>query len=80
MNETRVDSTTLLTLAYDDGRGVLQLEFHTRAVYHYYGVPAAVYEALLGAPSKGSFFNRIIRGRFPYILCASARTCVAGKG
>ena len=35
--------------------------------------PAAVYEALLGASSKGSYFNRVIRGRFPYALCASAQ-------
>ena len=74
MNEMGVESTTLRAVAYDDGRGVLQLEFCTRAVYHYYGVPAAVYEALLGAPSKGGYFNRVIRGRFPYALCASAQT------
>ena len=80
MNETRVESTILLTLAYDDGRGILQLEFRMRAIYHYYGVPAAVHEALLGAPSKGSYFNRVIRGRFAYALCASAQTGLAGKG
>jgi len=44
---------------------VLRLEFRSRAIYDYYGVPAAVDEALLGAPSKGSYFNRVIRGRFP---------------
>ena len=80
MNETRVESTTLRTLAYDDGRGVLQLEFRTRAIYRYYGVPAAVYKALLGAPSKGSYFNRVIRGRFPYALCASGQTGLVGEG
>jgi KTSC domain len=80
MNETKVESTTLLALAYDDAREVLQLEFRSRAIYHYYGVPAAVHEALLAAPSKGSYFNRIIRGRFPYALCTSAQTGSAGKG
>jgi len=80
MNETKVESTTLLALAYDGAREVLQLEFRSRAIYHYYGVPAAVHEALLAAPSKGSYFNRIIRGRFPYALCTSAQTGSAGKG
>ena len=80
MNEMRVESTTLRAVGYGDGRGVLQLEFRTRAIYHYYGVPAAVYEALLGASSKGSYFNRVIRGRFPYAWCASAQTGLAGKG
>ena len=80
MNEMRVESATLRAVAYDDGRGVLQLEFCTRAIYHYYGVPAAVYEALLGAPSKGSYFNRVIRGRFAYALSASAQSGLAWKG
>jgi hypothetical protein len=79
MNETRVESTTLRSLAYDGGRGVLQLEFRTRAIYLYYGVPAAVYESLLSAPSKGSYFNRAIRGRFPYALWISAQTGLAGE-
>jgi hypothetical protein len=79
MDETRVESTTLLALAYDDAREILQLEFRSRAIYQYYGVPSAVHEALLAAPSKGSYFNRIIRGRFPYALCASAHTGSAGK-
>jgi hypothetical protein len=80
MNETRVESTTLRAVAYDDGREILQLEFRSRAIYHYYGVPAAVHEALQGAPSKGSYFNRVIRGRFRYALCAGAQTGLAGKG
>ena len=80
MDETRVESTTLLGLAYDEASEILQLEFRSRAIYHYYGVPAAVHEALLAAASKGNCFNRIIRGRFPYALCASAHTGSAGKG
>jgi len=79
MDEMRVESTALRALAYDDDRGILQLEFRTGAIYHYYGVPVAVYEALRGAPSKGSYFNRVIRGRFPDALCASAQPGLGGK-
>ena len=68
---TAVASTTLATVAYDDVRNLLQLEFRSRAVYHYFGVPAAVYEALLGAPSKGSYFNQAIRGRYCYVRIPS---------
>jgi len=68
MNVTAVESTTLATVAYDDARELLQLEFRSRAIYQYFGVPAAVHAALLHAPSKGSYFNRVIRGRFPYSL------------
>ena len=66
MNVTAVESTTLATVAYDDTRELLQLEFRSRAIYQYFGVPAAVHAGLLCAASKGSYFNRVIRGRFPY--------------
>ena len=61
-----VESTTLATVGYDENLKLLQLEFCSRAVYLYFGVPAAVHQALLGAPSKGRLFNETIRGRYPY--------------
>lgn len=67
MHITVVVSTTLSTVAYDGIRNVLQLEFRSRAVYRYFGVPGAVHEALLDAPSKGSYFNQAIRGRYAYV-------------
>ena len=66
MRVATVESTTLATVGYDEAQELLQLEFCSRAVYLYYGVPAAVYEALLGAPSKGRYFNGTIRGGYPY--------------
>jgi len=66
MGVATVESTTLATVVYDEAREILQLEFCSRAVYLYSGVPGAVYHALLGAPSKGRYFNQNIRGRFPY--------------
>ena len=65
---TAVESTTLVTVSYDDARELLQLEFCSRAVYQYFGVPAAVHQSLLGASSKGRYFNEAIRGYFPYRL------------
>jgi hypothetical protein len=35
-------------------------------VYRYFDVPVDVHENLLRASSKGSYFNRFIRGRFAY--------------
>lgn len=67
-----VESSTIASVGYDLTRRVLQLEFCNRALYHYFGVPAAVLEALLGSPSKGSYFNRAIRGRFPYVRVVPA--------
>ena len=57
-----VESSTIASVGYDLTQRLLQLEFCSRAICHYVGV----HEALLEAPSKGSYFNRAIRGRFPY--------------
>ena len=68
MRVTAVESTTLVTVSYDDAQGLLQLEFCSRAVYQYFSVPAGVHQSLLDASSKGRYFNQAIRGRFPYRL------------
>jgi KTSC domain-containing protein len=77
MRVATVESTTLATVAYDEARELLQLEFCSRAVYLYFGVPASVHQALLGAPSKGGYFNQTIRGQFPYRLVRSLDTAKA---
>jgi hypothetical protein len=66
MTPTVVESTTLATVAYDVDRELLQIEFRDRTSYQYFNVPADVHESLLRAPSKGIYFNRVIRGQFPY--------------
>jgi hypothetical protein len=63
---TVVESTALATIAYDAARQVLRLEFCSRVVYCYFGVPPAVHQSLIEAQSKGAFFNRRIRSHFPY--------------
>jgi hypothetical protein len=68
MRVTTVESTVLVTVGYDEARELLQVEFCGRAIYQYFGVPAAVYQRLLGAPSKGSYFNQAVRGQFPFCL------------
>jgi hypothetical protein len=68
MRVTAVESTVLATVGYDEGPELLQLEFCGRAIYRYFGVPAAVHQTLLDAPSKGIYFNQAIRGRYPFCL------------
>ncbi len=70
MDVAAVESTTLAMVGYDKSNGLLQLGFRSGAVYEYGGVPEAVHEALMEAPSKGGYFNRFIRGRFPYWLAS----------
>ena len=60
-------STTLVAATYDACQRHLQLEFRGGAVYRYFQVPATLYQGLLRADSHGRYFNRWIRGRFPYL-------------
>jgi len=76
VNITPVESTTLATVAYDEARELLRLEFRSQAIYHYLGVPPIMHHALLNASSKGRYFNLAIRGRFPYKRVAN---CDADK-
>lgn len=66
MKPIAVESNSLATAAYDAERELLRIEFRDRAVYQYFGVPADVHAGLLQAPSKGSYFNCAIRGRYAY--------------
>jgi len=66
MQHVLVDSTTLASAGHDARSAVLELQFRSGAVYQYFAVPPAVYQNLLWAPSKGAYFNRNIRGRYPY--------------
>ena len=72
MRITAVESTTLVTVSYDDAGELLRLEFCSRAVYEYSKVPAAVHQSLLDASSKGGYFNQAIRGHFPYRLLSDS--------
>lgn len=83
MNLTRVESSTLATVGYDDDGELLQLEFcSSRAVYRYFAVPPAVHAALLAATSKGSYFNQAIRGRYHFVRIAGrqAVACERRRG
>jgi hypothetical protein len=66
MERSRLQSSTLAFASYHRRRRQLELEFRSGKRYLYFRVPAQIYEELLQAPSKGVFFNRNIRNRFPF--------------
>ena len=66
MTPTTVESKTLASVAYDPADRTLWLEFRSGAIYCYFDVPPGVHQDLMAADSKGSYFNRAIRGRYLY--------------
>jgi hypothetical protein len=73
MKMNTVESATLAAIGYDDTRGILQLEFRSRAIYRYFDVPAPVHEGLVAASSKGRYFNGAIRGKYRYLPAVDKR-------
>jgi len=72
-----VQSRLLATMAYDNDRAILQLEFRGGTVYQYFQVPRQIHQNLLQADSKGAYFNRHIRNVF---CCARLRARNAASG
>ncbi len=60
-----VVSSLLASIRYSS-QATLDLEFRSGLVYRYFTVPRAIAEGLLAADSKGAYFNRRIKDRFPY--------------
>ena len=71
MNEARtvprygVDSKAFAAIGYDVERQILSIEFNSGHIWHYRTVPNDAFQAFAGAPSRGSWFAKYIRGKFP---------------
>ena len=63
-NDILVDSSLIRSVTYGTD-ATLTVRFHGGTVYRYFTVPRSVLEQFLTATSKGIYFNRHIRERFP---------------
>ncbi len=59
-----VESSVLASVGYEAGKRVLEIEFHSGAIYRYLEVPEETHRRLLAAESKGHFFGANIRDKF----------------
>jgi hypothetical protein len=66
MTRVPVESSTLAWVSYLPEQGILEVEFCSREIYRYLGVPPQIYSELLAADSKGRYFNASIRNCFPW--------------
>ena len=64
MERVRVRSSDLAEVGYDPFEGILEIKFRSGATYVYFNVPVHVYEGLLRAGSKRSYFHRNIKDRY----------------
>lgn len=66
MDRIPVNSTTVVDIGYDASLMTLELGFKQGAVYQYFDVPDAVYQELMRADSKGTFFHANIKNNYRY--------------
>ena len=66
MKRLPVESSSIVSVGYDAGHSILEIEFEGSRVYQYFDVPASVYEALLEAESIGRFVNEQVKSVFAY--------------
>ncbi len=59
-----VESSVLESAGYDARNRVLEIAFHSGAIYRYFEVPEEIFRRLLAAESKGQFFGAAIRNKF----------------
>ena len=64
-DRTAIASSLLAAMRYSS-QATLDLEFRSGAVYRYFTVPRAIVDGLGAADSKGAYFNRHIKDRFPF--------------
>ena len=60
-----VDSSFIAFVAYYKPLQIFEVKMKNGKEYTFNKVPEFIYEGLMLAPSKGEFFNRVIKNRYP---------------
>lgn len=69
MDYIAVRSSNIAAIAYDPVHMILGVQFRTGREYWYHRVPVAVFERMLGAPSKGHYLAAFVK---PVYRCTRA--------
>ena len=54
------------SIGYNGETQELHVQFLSGGYYIYHDIPQEVFDGMLDAPSKGSFLNRDVKGRYQY--------------
>ena len=60
-----VSSSALSAIGYDPQTRRMKITFAQGHTYDFCRVPQQVFDALMRAPSKGTYYNENIKGRYP---------------
>ena len=63
VNRTPVRSSNIRSIGYEPDAMTLEVEFHSGGIYQYSSVPESIYQGIMRAASKGSYFHDHIKDR-----------------
>lgn len=67
MQRTRVASSNISSIGYDQATQVLEVEFNNGSIYQYFNVSRGIYQGLMKASSHGSYLDRYVKkGGYDY--------------
>ena len=64
MEMIRVRSSAIAEIGYDPSSRRMKITFNQGHTYGYCGVPPHIFDGLLRASSKGSYYNDFVRDRY----------------
>jgi hypothetical protein len=69
-----VESSSMISIGYEPRRCELDIEYPSREVYRYFGVPLKEYAAFMAAESKGTYLNMVFKPKeYPYVVIQSKK-------
>ena len=65
MERTRIESSDMRSVGYDEIEQILEIEFHQGGIYQYFGVPKKIHDDLMKyALSHDQYHARFIKNRY----------------
>ncbi|HIJ23383.1 MAG: KTSC domain-containing protein [Gammaproteobacteria bacterium] len=66
IERTPIGASGIVSAGYIDKKRVLEVEFKSGKIVHFYKVPFSTYDRLIESISKGKFYKNNIKGRFKH--------------
>lgn len=66
MNRTRVTSSNIAEIGYDEATSTLEVAFLNGSVYQYFDVPKRISDGLMQASSHGEYLAQYVKGYYRY--------------
>ena len=68
MRRIYIDSSVFKSVGYDRDEKILELEFRDNGdIWQYHNFPQLAYKKFINSESRGNFFTKLIRNKYPEV-------------